>query len=65
MTDQQIVNNLIIGDHRKDFFFVLANLLDFRQGCEDLCVINVMIKVFRDRINELNIDTDNYSKELN
>lgn len=36
MTDQQIVNNLIIGDLRpiKDFFFVLANLLDFRQGCE-------------------------------
>ena len=24
-----------------------------------LCVINVMIMVFRDRINELNIDTDN------
>lgn len=61
MTDQQIVNNLIIGDHRpiKDFFFVRANLLDFRQGCEGLCVINVMIMVFRDRINELNIDTDN------
>lgn len=61
MTDKQIVNNLIIGDLRpiRDFFFVQANLLDVRQGCEGLCVINVMIMVFRDRINELNIDTDN------